>query len=389
MCRVQHATSSDRGDRFHRHSGRFAVVTRYPPPSGNELLAVFVVHRYGLDGTDPRRHLRVELGVLGNLPDEHALLRLAGAFEFRLAGVAVLGEGVPLVDALEHPGTGLPVVLDAHTRGCGRWGIALAAPDERDRPRGRRSYPRRDEPRGMVEGFEVIPAIDVQEGRVVQLVGGERGTGREYGDPAAAAGRWIDAGAETLHLIDLDGAFEGERANADAIEAIARTVDADVQVGGGIRTAADARALLASGVDRVILGTAAVENPDLVAEIAADYPEGVMVSLDAKGGEVVVEGWTEGTGLGPAEAATRYEDLGAAAILFTDVDIEGRLEGVRTEPVKAVVEAVEIPVVASGGVATIEDVLALREAGAAATVVGSALYEGRFTLAEARRALGG
>jgi phosphoribosylformimino-5-aminoimidazole carboxamide ribotide isomerase len=239
----------------------------------------------------------------------------------------------------------------------------------------------------MFDGFAVIPAVDVQDGRVVQLVGGERGTGREYGDPAAAARRWVDAGAESLHLIDLDGAFEGERANADAIEAIAGAVDADVQVGGGIRTAADARSLLSAGVDRVILGTAAVENPDLVGEIAADHSDGVMVSLDAKGGEVVVEGWTEGTGLDPVEAATRYEGLGAAAILFTDVDVEGRLDGVRTEPVRAIAEAVEVPVVASGGVATIEDVLALREAGAAAAVVGSALYEGRFTLAEARRAL--
>jgi len=240
----------------------------------------------------------------------------------------------------------------------------------------------------MFVEFEVVPAVDVKGGRVVQLVGGERGTGTEYGEPTAAARRWVKAGAETLHLIDLDGAFEGERANADAIEAVVDAVDAEVQVGGGIRTAADARSLLSAGVDRVILGTAAVENPDLIAEIAADFPDGVVVSLDAKGGEVVVEGWTEGTGVDPAEAATRYEDLGAAAILFTDVDVEGRLEGVRTEPVRAVAEAVEIPVIASGGVATVEDVLALREAGAAAAVVGSALYEGRFTLAEASRAIG-
>jgi phosphoribosylformimino-5-aminoimidazole carboxamide ribotide isomerase len=239
----------------------------------------------------------------------------------------------------------------------------------------------------MFDGFAVIPAVDVQDGRVVQLVGGERGTGREYGEPAAAARRWVEAGAETLHLIDLDGAFDGERANADTIEAIVDAVDADLQVGGGIRTATDARALLSAGVDRVILGTAAVEEPDLVAEIAAEYPDGVVVSLDAEGGEVVVEGWTEGTGLDPTEAATRYADLGAAAILFTDVEVEGRLAGVRTEPVRSIAGAVEIPVVASGGVATIEDVLALREAGAAAAVVGSALYEGRFTLAKARRAL--
>ena len=234
--------------------------------------------------------------------------------------------------------------------------------------------------------FEVVPAVDVQEGQVVQLVGGERGTGRRYGDPVEAAERWIEAGARTLHLVDLDGAFEGERANAPAIERVVEAVgdDAGVQVGGGIRAPEDARSLLDSGVDRVILGTAAVEEPRIVAEISDTNPGSVLVSLDARGGEVVVSGWTEGTGLDPAEAATRYEDLGAGGILFTDVDVEGRLEGVRTDPVRRVVEAVSIPVVASGGVATLEDVRALKRAGAAAAVVGTALYEGRFTLREAR-----
>ena len=235
----------------------------------------------------------------------------------------------------------------------------------------------------MFPEFEVVPAVDVQEGRVVQLVGGERDTGREYGDPVEAAERWVDAGARTLHLVDLDGAFEGERVNADALAAVVESVDVDTQLGGGIRTAADARSLLEMGVDRVILGTAAVENPDLVAELAADYPEAVLVSLDTRGGEVVVAGWTEETGLDPAEAAARYEELGAAGVLFTDVDVEGQLEGARVEPVERLVEAVDVPVVASGGVATLADVRALREAGAAAVVVGTALYEGRFTLREA------
>jgi phosphoribosylformimino-5-aminoimidazole carboxamide ribotide isomerase len=237
--------------------------------------------------------------------------------------------------------------------------------------------------------FEVVPAVDVQEGQVVQLVGGERGTGRRYGDPVEAAERWIEAGARTLHLVDLDGAFEGERANAPAIERVVEAVgdDAGVQVGGGIRAPEDARSLLDSGVDRVILGTAAVEEPRIVAEISDTNPGSVLVSLDAKGGEVVVSGWTEGTGLDPAEAAARYEDLGAGGILFTDVDVEGRLEGVRTDPVRRVVEAVSIPVVASGGVATLEDVRALKRAGAAAVVVGTALYEGRFTLREAQGAV--
>jgi phosphoribosylformimino-5-aminoimidazole carboxamide ribotide isomerase len=240
----------------------------------------------------------------------------------------------------------------------------------------------------MFPAFEVIPAVDMQDGQVVQLVGGERGTGRTYGDPVAAARRWVEAGAETLHLVDLDGAFEGERANADAIEAVLAAVEVDVQLGGGIRTVADAIALLEAGVDRVILGTAAVENPEIVGEISESHPGAVVVSLDASDGEVVVEGWTEGTGLDPAAAPARYADLGAGAILFTDVDVEGRMAGVRTEPVRRVVEAVDVPVIASGGVATLADIRALADAGAAAVVVGSALYEERFTLAEAQAAVG-
>ncbi|MCQ4332940.1 1-(5-phosphoribosyl)-5-[(5-phosphoribosylamino)methylideneamino]imidazole-4-carboxamide isomerase [Natronomonas sp. F2-12] len=235
----------------------------------------------------------------------------------------------------------------------------------------------------MFPTFEAIPAVDMQDGHVVQLVGGRRGTGTEYGDPVTAARRWVDAGAETLHLVDLDGAFEGERANADAVEAIVEAVDVDVQLGGGIRTVPDATRLLEAGIDRVILGTAAVETPEIVGEISERFPDSVMVSLDAKDGEVVVSGWTEGTGLDPAEAAARYESEGAGAILFTDVDVEGQLSGIRREPLEGVVEAVDIPVVASGGVATLEDVRTLEEAGAAAVVIGTALYEGRFTLEEA------
>jgi phosphoribosylformimino-5-aminoimidazole carboxamide ribotide isomerase len=257
----------------------------------------------------------------------------------------------------------------------------------------------------MFPEFEVVPAVDMQDGQVVQLVGGERGTGKEYGDPVDAADRWVSAGARTLHLVDLDGAFEGERQNAPAVDAIldvrdawasrsgqspttsGEPVDVSVQLGGGIRTVDDATDLLDRGVDRVILGTAAVENPDIVAAISEEYPGSVVVSLDAKDGEVVVSGWTESTGLDPAEAATRYADLGAGAVLFTDVDVEGQLEGVRTDPVRRMVEAVDIPVIASGGVATLDDVRDLEAAGAAAVVVGSALYEGRFTLEDAMAAV--
>jgi phosphoribosylformimino-5-aminoimidazole carboxamide ribotide isomerase len=239
----------------------------------------------------------------------------------------------------------------------------------------------------MFERFEVVPAVDMQDGQVVQLVGGEKGTGKRYGDPVEAARRWVEAGAGTLHLVDLDGAFEGERANAPAVEAIVAAVDVNLQLGGGIRTAEDARSLLDLGLDRVILGTAAVETPEIVADISDTHPGSVVVSLDAKEGEVVVSGWTEGTGLDPAEAAARYEELGAGAILFTDVDVEGQLAGIRRDPVERLVAAVDIPVIASGGVSTIDDVVALKEAGAAAVVVGTALYEGKFTLGEAQAAV--
>lgn len=239
----------------------------------------------------------------------------------------------------------------------------------------------------MFPEFEVIPAVDMQDGEVVQLVQGERGSEKVYGEPVAAARRWVDAGAETLHLVDLDGAFEGERKNAAAVEAVIDAVDADVQLGGGIRTAADARSLLDAGVDRVILGTAAVETPELVADIDGTHPGSVVVSLDAKDGEVVVSGWTEGTGLDPAEAAGRYEELGAGAILFTDVNVEGRESGVRTEQVRRVVESTDVPVIASGGVGSLDDVRELKDAGAAAVVVGTALYEGTFTLEEAQNAV--
>ncbi|WP_423743559.1 1-(5-phosphoribosyl)-5-[(5-phosphoribosylamino)methylideneamino]imidazole-4-carboxamide isomerase (plasmid) [Haladaptatus sp. SPP-AMP-3] len=239
----------------------------------------------------------------------------------------------------------------------------------------------------MFPTFEVVPAVDMQDGEVVQLVQGEKGTETTYGDPVDAAEKWVEGGAETLHLVDLDGAFDGERKNAAAVESILEAVDVEVQLGGGIRTATDATDLLSRGIDRVILGTAAIENPDIVAEISEEYPGSVMVSLDAKDGDVLVSGWTESTGLDPAEAAARYEELGAGAILFTDVDVEGRMEGVQTGPVRRVAEAVQIPVVASGGVASVDDVRTLRDAGASAVVVGSALYQGAFSLSEAVDAL--
>ena len=237
------------------------------------------------------------------------------------------------------------------------------------------------------DDFEVIPAIDIHDGEVVQLVGGKRGTDTRYGDPARAARRWVAEGATRLHLVDLDGAFDGERNNAAAIESIVEAVDVPLQLGGGIRTEADASALLSEGIERVILGTAALESPELVGTLASTFPDRIVVSLDASEGEVVVRGWTEGAGITPTAAAKRFEDLGAGAILFTDVDVEGRLEGVRETPIENVVRAVNLPVIASGGVATIDDLRTIRDIGASAVVVGTALYEGAFTLSEAQRAV--
>ncbi len=235
--------------------------------------------------------------------------------------------------------------------------------------------------------FEVIPAVDLQDGQVVQLVGGERGTGNTYGDPVEAAERWVAEGAETLHLVDLDGAFSGERANATAIDRIRSAVDVDLQLGGGIRSITDAEALLSAGIDRVILGTAAVDEPEIVSSLEERHPGAVVVSLDASEGEVVIEGWTAGTGLRPAAAAAAFEERGAAAILFTNVDVEGRLGGVDEHAVADVAVAVDIPVIASGGVSSIDDLQQLRRAGAGAVVVGTALYEGEFSLSAAIEAV--
>lgn len=235
--------------------------------------------------------------------------------------------------------------------------------------------------------FKVIPAVDIQDGEAVQLIGGERDTATGYGDPVEAARRWVETGADVLHVVDLDGAFEGRRVNQTAIERLAEAAPVEIQLGGGIRSAEDAIELLDRGIDRVILGTAAIENPAIVETVSAAHEDGVMVSLDARGGEVVVEGWTEGTGLDPAEAAARYEGLGASSILFTNVDVEGRLAGVRTAPIKRVLDRIDVPLVASGGVGRLEDVATLADLGASGVVIGRALYEGRFTLEEALAAI--
>jgi phosphoribosylformimino-5-aminoimidazole carboxamide ribotide isomerase len=237
------------------------------------------------------------------------------------------------------------------------------------------------------ERCQVIPAVDVQDGSVVQLVGGARGTERYYGEPLAAARRWTAAGARRLHLIDLDGAIDGERRNARAIATVAESISVPVQVGGGIRTAADARHLLDRGVDQVILGTAAMADPDIVTAIDRTHPEAVIVSVDARDGVVVTEGWAQQTDTDPADAVATLAAAGAAGVLFTDVSREGRLDGIDPAATRRVIDASPVPVIASGGVTSLDDVATLAGVGAAGVVIGTALYEGRFTLAAAQQAV--
>jgi len=232
--------------------------------------------------------------------------------------------------------------------------------------------------------MEVIPAVDMKDGECVQLVQGDKETATSYGDPVEAAHRWVDEGASRLHAVDLDGAIGGERENAEHVGRIVDEVGVSVQVGGGVRSAEDARSLFDVGADRVVMGTAAVENPSLVGDVS-EYGD-VVVSLDARDGEVVVEGWKEGAGMTPIEAARRFEDEGASAFLFTNVDDEGLLEGVSAEPVKRLVEATDAPLIASGGVTTPDDVRSLRDAGASGVVIGTAFYEGKMTYNEAEEA---
>lgn len=236
--------------------------------------------------------------------------------------------------------------------------------------------------------FEVMPAVDMKNGKCVQLIQGLPDQERvSLDNPVAAARDWIKQGAKTLHLIDLDGAIEGERKNKNLIEkivAVAREEGVSIQVGGGIRSYEDAAELLEIGVDRVILGTAAVEDPELVAKLARDFgSEHINVALDSKEGKVSIKGWTENADQTAPELGKIMEEKGAGSILFTNIDSEGLMEGINAQPTIDLVQSVNIPVIASGGVTTLEDIRELKKTGAIGVVVGSALYTGKFTLTEA------
>jgi phosphoribosylformimino-5-aminoimidazole carboxamide ribotide isomerase len=231
--------------------------------------------------------------------------------------------------------------------------------------------------------FKVIPAIDVKDGRCVQLVGGVPDDILvSLDDPLAVAEQWISSGADHLHVIDLDGAF-GKPRNLKLIYKLAR-LDAFIEVGGGIRAFEDVADLLHVGANRVILGTAAVRDPTIVYGMSREFgSESIMVAVDARGGEVLIEGWTRSSGLRPQELGLLFQELGAGSLLFTDVEKEGKMSGVRDDAIRALVEYVDVPVIASGGIGVLEDIKTVARTGAAGVVIGSALYTGRFTLSEA------
>ncbi|MCZ0962225.1 1-(5-phosphoribosyl)-5-[(5-phosphoribosylamino)methylideneamino]imidazole-4-carboxamide isomerase [Paracoccus benzoatiresistens] len=231
----------------------------------------------------------------------------------------------------------------------------------------------------------LYPAIDLKDGNCVRLLRGEMEAATVFGtDPAAQARAFQDAGAEWLHLVDLNGAFAGHPVNAPAVEAILAAISIPAQLGGGIRDMATIAGWLEKGLSRVILGTVAVEDPDLVREAAAAFPGQIAVGIDARGGRVATRGWATETEVMATDLARQFEDAGVAAIIYTDIDRDGAMQGPNTAATEALARAVSIPVIASGGVSSLADLRALAETGViAGAISGRALYDGAIDLAEA------
>ena len=233
----------------------------------------------------------------------------------------------------------------------------------------------------------LFPAIDLKNGACVRLKLGEMASATVYNaDPAAQARAFQAQGFTHLHVVDLDGAFAGEAVNGAAVEAILAATASPVQLGGGIRTLAHVEAWLERGVARVILGTVAVRDPALVREAARRFPGRVAVGIDARGGRVAVEGWAETSSLEALDLARRFEDAGVAAIVYTDIDRDGVLAGINWDATLALAQAVRVPVIASGGLASMSDVERLAQPDAAVlegAITGRALYDGRLDPAEA------
>lgn len=233
----------------------------------------------------------------------------------------------------------------------------------------------------------LFPAIDLKDGECVRLKLGDMNQSTVYNtDPAAQAKAFEDQGFEWLHVVDLNGAFAGSSVNGAAVESILKATKNPVQLGGGIRTLEHIEAWLSKGLSRVILGTVAVRDPQLVIEACKEFPGKVAVGIDAKGGKVAVEGWAEASELGVIELAKKFEGAGVAAIIYTDIDRDGILAGINWPSTLALAEAVSIPVIASGGLASMDDIHRMTQADARkleGAISGRALYDGRIDPAEA------
>ncbi len=233
----------------------------------------------------------------------------------------------------------------------------------------------------------VIPAIDLKEGKCVRLEQGLMEKDTVYSDdPAATARHWQDEGGELLHIVDLDGAFAGVPKNRAVIEAIIKAIDIPAQLGGGIRDLETIEAYLSLGLSRVIIGTAAQRNPQLVSEACRLFPGQVVVGIDAKNGMVAVQGWAEVTGVTAVELAKRFEGDGVAAIIYTDIGRDGMMQGPNLEATRALAEAISIPVIASGGVSSLRDIenlLLIESSGISGVITGKAIYTGALDLRQA------
>ena len=232
----------------------------------------------------------------------------------------------------------------------------------------------------------LYPAIDLKDGNCVRLYKGEMEQATVFNDnPAAQAAAFADAGCEWLHLVDLNGAFAGEPVNAAPVEEILKSVNVPAQLGGGIRDLATIENWLSKGLSRVILGTVAVENPELVREAALKFPGHVAVGIDARNGMVATRGWAEETDVEVTQLAKQFEDAGVAAIIYTDINRDGAMQGPNVQATADLANAVSIPVIASGGVSSMADLQALKACGAPldGAISGRALYDGEINVADA------
>ena len=229
----------------------------------------------------------------------------------------------------------------------------------------------------------LYPAIDMLDGQAVRLRQGKREDVTVFGDPVELAHTWRAKGAEWLHLVDLTAAFEGKTAHLPLIRQVVAAFDGQVELGGGLRTMDDIALRVEAGVSRCIIGTAAAENPALVAEACRTFPGKIAVGIDAKNGLVATRGWVETSALTAADLALRMRDLGVTTVIYTDVSRDGMMQGPNVDATRRLIEATGMDVIGSGGVSCLDDLRALRDAGCAGAILGRAMYEGAFTVEEA------